>query len=298
MPEATGRADGAAPARLRRLYAPQDGWSSASSSGAFATRRRRRGSRTTTAPPSRCSRTSECRRSSPCSGSASRSAGRSRSSGSSIAELGLVAALAVRRELAASRLRPVYRRRLCEKRRRAGDTLGGGRAAGDLAGRLAALRAVHGRDLRRRSAWISTRPGRATRRGGSCRRCSTRPPATTATRSCDRVPVRAPDGVDGSRSQIVEGPIAFFALCEHHALPFHGVAHVGYVAGAGDPRDLEADPARPPLRAPVHRAGTARRADRGHARRARAPRAASRCISRRRISARRCAASPRRARGR
>jgi GTP cyclohydrolase IA len=29
---------------------------------------------------------------------------------------------------------------------------------------------------------------------------------------------------------IVEGPIAFAALCEHHALPFTGVAHVGYVA--------------------------------------------------------------------
>ena len=31
-------------------------------------------------------------------------------------------------------------------------------------------------------------------------------------------------------SQIVEGPISFYALCEHHALPFHGFAHVGYVA--------------------------------------------------------------------
>lgn len=31
-------------------------------------------------------------------------------------------------------------------------------------------------------------------------------------------------------SQIVEGPIPFFALCEHHALPFFGTAHVGYVA--------------------------------------------------------------------
>lgn len=31
--------------------------------------------------------------------------------------------------------------------------------------------------------------------------------------------------------QVVEGPIAFHALCEHHALPFYGVAHVGYVAG-------------------------------------------------------------------
>jgi GTP cyclohydrolase I len=30
--------------------------------------------------------------------------------------------------------------------------------------------------------------------------------------------------------QIVEGPIPFYSLCEHHALPFHGVAHVGYVS--------------------------------------------------------------------
>jgi GTP cyclohydrolase I len=31
-------------------------------------------------------------------------------------------------------------------------------------------------------------------------------------------------------AQIVEGPIPFFALCEHHALPFFGEAYVGYVA--------------------------------------------------------------------
>ncbi len=31
--------------------------------------------------------------------------------------------------------------------------------------------------------------------------------------------------------QVVEGPIAFYALCEHHALPFFGQAHVGYVPG-------------------------------------------------------------------
>jgi GTP cyclohydrolase IA len=31
-------------------------------------------------------------------------------------------------------------------------------------------------------------------------------------------------------SQIREGPISFYALCEHHALPFHGFAHVGYIA--------------------------------------------------------------------
>jgi GTP cyclohydrolase I len=31
-------------------------------------------------------------------------------------------------------------------------------------------------------------------------------------------------------SQIIEGPISFYALCEHHTLPFHGFAHIGYVA--------------------------------------------------------------------
>jgi GTP cyclohydrolase I len=29
---------------------------------------------------------------------------------------------------------------------------------------------------------------------------------------------------------VIEGPIQFFALCEHHALPFHGQAYVGYTA--------------------------------------------------------------------
>jgi GTP cyclohydrolase IA len=38
-------------------------------------------------------------------------------------------------------------------------------------------------------------------------------------------------GPDCRLSQIVEGPIRFYALCEHHALPFHGRAYVGYVAG-------------------------------------------------------------------
>jgi GTP cyclohydrolase I len=31
-------------------------------------------------------------------------------------------------------------------------------------------------------------------------------------------------------SQVIEGPIHFFALCEHHALPFYGQAYVGYIA--------------------------------------------------------------------
>jgi GTP cyclohydrolase IA len=38
-------------------------------------------------------------------------------------------------------------------------------------------------------------------------------------------------GPDSATSQIIEGPISFQSLCEHHALPFHGFAHIGYVAG-------------------------------------------------------------------
>lgn len=43
-------------------------------------------------------------------------------------------------------------------------------------------------------------------------------------------PTECRGGPDCRISQIIEGPISFFALCEHHALPFHGVAHIGYVA--------------------------------------------------------------------
>jgi GTP cyclohydrolase I len=43
-------------------------------------------------------------------------------------------------------------------------------------------------------------------------------------------PTECRGGPDCRISQIVEGPISFYALCEHHALPFHGVAYVGYVA--------------------------------------------------------------------
>lgn len=43
-------------------------------------------------------------------------------------------------------------------------------------------------------------------------------------------PTECRGGPDCRISQVVEGPISFFALCEHHALPFFGRAHVGYVA--------------------------------------------------------------------
>jgi GTP cyclohydrolase I len=37
-------------------------------------------------------------------------------------------------------------------------------------------------------------------------------------------------GPDCRLSQVIEGPIQFFALCEHHALPFYGHAYVAYIA--------------------------------------------------------------------
>src|SRR5438552_3357581 len=37
-------------------------------------------------------------------------------------------------------------------------------------------------------------------------------------------------GPDCRLSQVIEGPIDFFSLCEHHALPFLGHAYVGYIA--------------------------------------------------------------------
>ncbi|MEA2646922.1 MAG: cyclohydrolase [Chloroflexota bacterium] len=43
-------------------------------------------------------------------------------------------------------------------------------------------------------------------------------------------PTECRGGPDCHLSQITEGPISFFALCEHHALPFHGTAYVAYIA--------------------------------------------------------------------
>ncbi len=43
-------------------------------------------------------------------------------------------------------------------------------------------------------------------------------------------PTECKGGPSCEINQIVEGPIPFFALCEHHALPFYGQAYVGYIA--------------------------------------------------------------------
>lgn len=36
-------------------------------------------------------------------------------------------------------------------------------------------------------------------------------------------------GADCRLSQVIEGPISFYSLCEHHALPFFGQAYVAYI---------------------------------------------------------------------
>src|SRR3954451_12936184 len=43
-------------------------------------------------------------------------------------------------------------------------------------------------------------------------------------------PTECHGGANCEIAQIVEGPIPFFALCEHHAMPFFGRAWVAYVA--------------------------------------------------------------------
>ena len=90
-------------------------------------------------------------------------------------------------------------------------------------GNTAEILAALGMDLdtpgtRRHAASL---PAGAVRRD---RRLRGRPQAATA------FPTECHGDASCELAQIVEGPIPFFALCEHHALPFYGHAYVGYVA--------------------------------------------------------------------
>jgi GTP cyclohydrolase I len=46
-------------------------------------------------------------------------------------------------------------------------------------------------------------------------------------------PTECHGGANCEIAQVVEGPIPFFSLCEHHALPFFGNVYIGYVAHEG-----------------------------------------------------------------
>lgn len=43
-------------------------------------------------------------------------------------------------------------------------------------------------------------------------------------------PTECGGGSDCRISQVVQGPIPFHSLCEHHSLPFFGQAYIGYIA--------------------------------------------------------------------
>ena len=76
-----------------------------------------------------------------------------------------------------------------------------------------------------------TTPATRKRRSAISAPCLIRPKATTAIPKLLKVfETECRGGPDCRLSQVVEGPIHFFGLCEHHALPFHGHAYVGYIA--------------------------------------------------------------------
>jgi GTP cyclohydrolase I len=56
-------------------------------------------------------------------------------------------------------------------------------------------------------------------------------PSTTATpRRFLRALFEATSGYEGDPKLLTAFPTEFFSLCEHHALPFHGHAFIGYIA--------------------------------------------------------------------
>ena len=59
------------------------------------------------------------------------------------------------------------------------------------------------------------------------------------------------------------GDIPVHSVCEHHMLPFVGVAHVGYLPGRPDPRPVQAGPGRRAVRPAPAGPGAADQAGRG-----------------------------------
>ena len=82
-----------------------------------------------------------------------------------------------------------------------------------------------------RSGWTSTRRARARRPDRFLRALF------EATAGYDgepklatSFPAETTQAPDAGVGQIIEGPIEFHCLCEHHALPFFGTAYIGYIA--------------------------------------------------------------------
>ena len=120
------------------------------------------------------------------------------------------------------------RRQPSPGQRRSGDRPDGGGAGRARPARRARARPRRGASRRRRrGAW----PARTPRCSRRSRSTSRRSPTTRATTSWS-----------------LARDIPFQSLCEHHLLPFHGVAHVGYVPGRAHPRPLQAGPGRRAVR--------------------------------------------------
>ena len=149
------------------------------------------------------------------------------------------------------------------------------------------------RDSRRDRRGPGAAGPRVARRGGSPRPTRSSSPGSTRTRS-PTCATRGPRRRDGELGELVLlRDIEFRSICEHHLLPFRGVAHLAYlpgqrIVGLGRlPRVVETLASRPAA------AGAADRGDRRGARgRPRAARACSSC------STPCTAASPRAAPGR
>jgi GTP cyclohydrolase IA len=108
--------------------------------------------------------------------------------------------------------------------------VGGGLPTADRSEAVGPVRGVHGGDLRR-DGHAASSPSTADTPRRLLRAIFD---ATSGYEGDEKLvtafPTECRGGPDCRISQVVEGPIAFFSMCEHHSLPFFGEAYVGYIA--------------------------------------------------------------------